>query len=114
MVTPIARTELQAKLDGPTPPVLVEALPAGSYESGHLPGARNLPHDRVDELAPSVLPDKDAEVVVYCANGPCHNSGIAARRLEQLGYRHVYDYELGKQDWVEAGLPLETGQPATA
>lgn len=110
MVIEISREELQAKLAGPNPPVLVEALPAGNYESGHLPGARNLPHDQVDELAPTVLPDKDAEVVVYCSNGPCANSGIASRRLDQLGYRRVFDYHLGKQDWLEAGMALETSE----
>lgn len=46
---------------------------------------------------------------MYCANGPCADSGIAAGRLEQLGYTNVADYALGKQDWVDAGLPLEPG-----
>lgn len=110
MATVITRQDLQARQASANPPVLVEALPAGNYESGHLPGALSLPHDQVDELAPALLPDKDADVVVYCANGPCANSGIAARRLEQLGYRRVFDYNLGKQDWVEAGLPLETSE----
>ncbi|MDQ3529196.1 MAG: hypothetical protein M3425_04500 [Actinomycetota bacterium] len=31
------------------------------------------------------------------------------RRPEQLGYTDVADYTLGKQDWIEAGLPTETG-----
>jgi rhodanese-related sulfurtransferase len=31
-----------------------------------------------------------------------------AARLVQLGYKHVYDYEDGKADWVEAGFPLES------
>jgi len=37
-----------------------------------------------------------------------------ARRLTELGYTSVYDYELGKQDWVEGGLPTETGVAAVA
>jgi len=28
-----------------------------------------------------------------------------------MGYENVYDYEGGKQDWVEAGLPLEREEP---
>jgi rhodanese-related sulfurtransferase len=28
--------------------------------------------------------------------------------LAARGYENVYDYEGGKQDWVEAGFPLET------
>ncbi len=47
--------------------VLVDALLARHYESSHLPGAVNLPYEFVDE-AEVLLPDKDAEIVVYCMN----------------------------------------------
>ena len=59
------------------------------------------------ELAPALLPDKDAAIVVYCANEPCPNSGIATHVLRKLGYTDVRDYAEGKADWVEAGLALE-------
>jgi len=42
-------------------------LPEKSYREAYLPGAVNVPFDRVRELAPDRLPDKDAEIVVYCA-----------------------------------------------
>jgi rhodanese-related sulfurtransferase len=84
------------------------------YRKAHLPGAINIPHDRVDELAPRLLPDETAAIVVYCANAPCKNSGIAAARLVELGYRDVRDYHEDKQDWIEAGLPVETRAAAAA
>ncbi|MBV9454736.1 MAG: rhodanese-like domain-containing protein [Rubrobacter sp.] len=108
MIIGITREELKAKLDRGEDVVLVEALPPMYYEEAHLPGAINIPHDRVGELAPELLPDKSAEVVVYCSNRACQNSPQAARRLEALGY-NVYDYEDGKQDWIEGGLPVESG-----
>ncbi len=89
--------------------VLVEALPERYYVDLHLPGARHLPHDQVEALASRVLPDKDAEIVVYCANAQCQNSHVAARALAKLGYRKVSVYAEGKQDWIEAGLPVEQG-----
>lgn len=108
----VTTDEVQAMLDdGRT--VIVEALPAEHYEKQHLPGARHLPHDRVDELAAVVVPDRSTPVVVYCASGPCANSGIASRRLEELGYTDVSDYALGKQAWIEAGLPTESGPAPT-
>ena len=109
MVRTITRDDLKAKLDRGHPVILVEALPAKYYEDAHLPGAINIPHDRVDALAPGLLPDKAAEIVVYCANGPYRNSGSAARRLAEIGYAKVHDYDAGKADWIEAGLPVETG-----
>ncbi len=108
MATKITREELKAKIDAGEDIVVFEALPQMYYEEAHLPGAINLPHDQVDELAPHLLPDKDREIVVYCSNLACQNSTIAARRLTQLGYARVRDYEAGKQDWIEAGLPVES------
>ena len=32
----------------------------------------------------------------------------AARELAALGYTNVRDYAEGKQDWIDAGLPVET------
>jgi len=26
-----------------------------------------------------------------------------------MGYENAYEYEAGKQDWIEAGYPTETG-----
>jgi rhodanese-related sulfurtransferase len=46
--------------------ILVEILNSEYYENAHLPGAVNLPLDRLGELAPKILPDKDADIVVYC------------------------------------------------
>ena len=70
MAPTITLDELRAELDSGREPVLVEALGPLSYEEAHLPGAINVPHDRVEELAPALLPDRDAAIVVYCANGP--------------------------------------------
>ena len=68
MVRTISRVELRAKIDRGDQFLLVETLPETAYHHGHLPGAINLPPDKVTELAPSLLPDKDAEIVVYCAS----------------------------------------------
>jgi rhodanese-related sulfurtransferase len=108
----ISREELKGKLDRGEGVVVVETLRPAYYEDAHLPGAINIPHTEVDELAPSLLPDKAAQVVVYCSNKACQNSPQAARRLEALGYEDVYDYEEGKQGWIEAGLQTEGGAAA--
>jgi rhodanese-related sulfurtransferase len=69
MTATISRDELKAKIDRGDHFTLVEALPEANYQAGHLPGAINLPYNKVRELAPTLLPDKSAEVVVYCG-GP--------------------------------------------
>jgi rhodanese-related sulfurtransferase len=109
MVDKILRTELKARLESGAPILLLEALPEKYYRDKHLPGALNMPHDAVDRLAPVLAPDRNAEIVVYCASASCKNSALAAERLEALGYRRVRTYHEGKDDWIAAGLAVEHG-----
>ena len=68
MVPAISRDELKMKIDRGEQFLLVETLPAAAYHHAHLPGAINLPPDQVTQLAPTLLPDKGADIVVYCAS----------------------------------------------
>jgi len=68
MVPAISRDELKMKIDRGEKFLLVETLPAATYHHAHLPGAVNLPPDQVTQLAPTLLPDKGADIVVYCAS----------------------------------------------
>jgi rhodanese-related sulfurtransferase len=67
-VATISRDELRSKLDRGDEFLLVETLPEEQYRHTHLPGAINLPPDAVRESAPELLPDKDADIVVYCGS----------------------------------------------
>ena len=64
----ISRNELKQKIERHDNFILVETLPETAYHHGHLPGAINLPPDRVSADAAQRLPDKNAEIVVYCAS----------------------------------------------
>ena len=64
----VSREELKAKLERGDDFTLVETLPPPSFRQGHLPKAINLPPIQVQELALKRLPDKAAEIVVYCAS----------------------------------------------
>ena len=66
MVEDIGRDELRAKIDRRDPFVLLEVLAPKYYRHSHLPGALNLPPGKVGEMAPDLLPDKNAEIVLYC------------------------------------------------
>ncbi len=66
-VPTITRDELRA-LMGSKRVTVVDALQPPQYRRGHLPGAINIPTTQVRKLAPLLLPDKHAQVVVYCAS----------------------------------------------
>ena len=104
----ISRDELSARLENNNVTV-VEVLDPKYYRKFHLPGAINVPlGDDFDERVQKAVPDKDAPVVVYCMDTDCDASPKAAQRMETLGYTQVFDYEAGKVDWQEAGLPVES------
>jgi rhodanese-related sulfurtransferase len=68
MIETVSREELKEKMDRGDTFTLVETLQDVAYRHEHLPGAVNLPPDRVRELAPRLLPDKGAEIIVYCSS----------------------------------------------
>jgi len=103
----ITREQIKEKLDKHEPMNIIEALPPKYFEANHLPGALNIPHDEIRVRAPDMLPDKDAFIVVYCANTECQNSRIATNTLQQMGYVNAFEYVEGKQHWLEANLPVE-------
>jgi rhodanese-related sulfurtransferase len=108
MTTLITRDELKTAIDKGEVTV-VDALPASYFDQVHLPGAVNLFVDEAAERAAEVLPDRSAAIVTYCSNLSCPNSEGVARTLARLGYTNVRKYGEGIQDWVEAGLPTESG-----
>ncbi len=112
MTTLISRDELRAAIDAGTVTV-IDALPESNYRQQHLPGALNLVEADVAAHAAAVLPDRDATIVTYCSNAACGNSQAVASKLEQLGYTDVRKYRDGIQEWSEAGLPVESGSPAS-
>jgi rhodanese-related sulfurtransferase len=110
MTKTITREQIKQKIDSAQSITIVEALPQRYFDAQHLPGALNIPHEEIRALAPNILPRKDALIVVYCANSACQNSKIAASTLDQLGYTNAFEYVEGKQDWIEAGYPIESTQ----
>ncbi len=92
----------------PSGVLLVEALGAPFFASGHIPGAINLPPHRAHRAATTTLPDKDTPVVVYGASPTCQQADMVIRILTALGYRNVSRYPEGKEGWAAAGLPLLT------
>jgi hypothetical protein len=62
----IEREALREKIERGDAFALFEVLPTMYWRKHHLPGARSLPPDRVGELVPREVPDRSAEIVLYC------------------------------------------------
>ena len=59
------------------------------YRRGHLPGAINLPLDRLQQAIGGQAPDKEQALLLHCLSGT--RSGVAKRMLRQMGYRQVFN-----------------------
>jgi rhodanese-related sulfurtransferase len=111
----ITTQELQQKIEGGDPFVVVDALAPMVYAHSHLPGAINLPPAAIDpDRVARRIPNPKTEIVVYCSSAECEDSIATARRLQDLGFVNVRHYAGGKNEWRDAGLPLErAGKPFT-
>ena len=82
---------------------------ADEYEQGAVPGAMHLPRGFLEFQVEGRILDKDAEVIVYCAGGS--RSALAAKTLQDLGYRDVVSLVGGFNRWKDEGRTWTT--PAT-
>jgi len=101
---PVLAEELLARAKKGLVTVL-DVRPREEVEAGHLPGAVNIPMDRLEsELAR--LPKK-REVVAYCRGPYCLMSFDAVLKLRQRGWKARRLNE-GYPQWKAAGLPIES------
>ena len=68
MEATISTEDLKAKLDQKDKITVVETLAPERYREAHIPGALNIPPEQIKELAPQLLPNRNAEIVTYCTN----------------------------------------------
>lgn len=84
--------------------VVLDVRSPETFAEGHVPGATNLPHARINERNLAAFPP-DALFVVYC-NGPhCNGADRAALRLATLG-RPVKKMIGGVRGWLDEGFEL--------
>lgn len=80
----------------------------GEFAKDHAKGARHIGRGVLERDIESLIPDKQAEVVLYCGGG--YRSALAAESLGLMGYTNVRSMDGGIRAWREAGYPLEQGR----
>jgi len=101
-------TDLAAIRAAGAGPVVIDTRSSVGWAQGRIPGAIHIPGPELADLAPAVLPDRDADIVVYCWGPGCNGSTRAALTLASLGYRHVRELIGGFEYWAREGLAIET------
>jgi rhodanese-related sulfurtransferase len=100
---PVPAREVLARLKSGLVTVL-DVRPEEEYAAGHLPGAINVPLEKLEGLL-SKLP-KRKEVVAYCRGPYCLMSFEAVDTLRKRGFK-AKRLQDGFPEWRAAGLPVE-------
>lgn len=85
---------------------LVDVRTPKEYNEGYIPSAIN-----IDFLSPTFLEDiesldKERPIVVYCQSGG--RSGKCSKKLEEAGFKKIYDLQGGYSKWKYNGSNTET------
>ncbi|MBX3295844.1 MAG: ArsR family transcriptional regulator [Acidobacteria bacterium] len=101
---PVAREDLVSRIaDGLV--TVLDVRPADEFAMGHLPGARNVPLDELDQRL-GELP-QDQEIVAYCRGPYCVFAVEAVTELRAKGFK-ARRLEDGFPEWKAAGHAVET------
>lgn len=101
----ISAQDLYKRMNSKIRPVLINALSKDAYQAKRIPGSINITEENL-ECAEHVIPDKDQDIVVYCANADCDASPKLAEKLMDMGYSNVWDFEEGLAGWRSEGYSL--------
>ncbi len=97
--------QLNERLGAGSRPRLLDVREQDEVERGMIPGAAHLSRAHLESRVEDVLPDKDAEIVVYCAGGV--RSAFVTKTLEELGYTNVTSLAGGFSLWRDRGFDFE-------
>ena len=97
--------DAKARLDCGEPLHFLDVREDHEFAKDHAKGARHLGKGILERDIETVVPDKQAAIVLYCGGG--YRSALAADALRQMGYTNVVSMDGGIRAWRDAGYPLE-------
>ena len=97
--------EAKARLDRGEVAYLLDVREDHEYAKDHAQGARHMGKGIIERDIETLVPDKEASIILYCGGG--YRSALAADALRQMGYTNVTSMDGGIKAWREAGYPME-------
>jgi sulfur-carrier protein adenylyltransferase/sulfurtransferase len=83
-------------------PILLDVRESDEWRQGHLEGALPLPRGFLEIKVESVIPNKEAPIIAYCAGGV--RSLLAAKAMKEMGYQNVSSMAGGYGAWKNGGF----------
>lgn len=83
---------------------LIDVRTPGEVAQGYIKGSQNLDYSSPDFIKNLSSLDKSRPVAVYCAVGG--RSGKAAQKLNEMGFKIIYDFSGGMTEWKAKKKPI--------
>lgn len=83
----------------------VDVREDNEWNEGRAKGAKHIGKGIIERDIEALIPDKDAEIVLYCGGG--YRSVLAAEVLQRMGYKKVISMMGGIKAWREKNYPQE-------
>jgi rhodanese-related sulfurtransferase len=87
---------------------LIDVREDNEWDAGHAAAAIHLGKGIIERDIETTVPDKSAELILYCGGG--YRSALAADALQQMGYTNVFSMAGGWKAWKEAGGEIRAEQ----
>ena len=97
--------EVKRRMEAGETLTLVDVREESEWQKGHIRGATHIGKGVIERDAEQKLPDKNAEIILYCGGG--FRSALAADNLQKMGYTDVISLDGGWRAIKESGLPIE-------
>lgn len=92
----ISAKQAKEMMDNKDYDIILDVRTPEEFAEGFIEGAVNLPLDRIEQDAESIIDSTDSTILLYCRSG--NRSAQAGKLLKSLGYTKVYDFG-GIIDW---------------
>jgi rhodanese-related sulfurtransferase len=99
--------DVRARLDRGERFHFIDVREDGEFAVDRAAGARHIGRGVLERDIETLIPEKDAPIVLYCGGG--YRSALAADNLQKMGYTNVVSMDGGIRAWREAGYPIERG-----
>ena len=79
---------------------LIDVRTVPEFNEGHIKNAGNIDFLQADTFAQKVEKlHKEQPLYIYCRSG--HRSGLAAKKLEEMGFKKIYNLDGGYLTWQD-------------
>lgn len=87
--------------------VFIDTRRRVDYDRGHIKGAIQLLTSTLDrDRLKEIVPEKKTPILFYCQGPGCKRAEVGVEKALAYGYKHVFYYYGGLEDWKLHGYPL--------